>query len=48
MVRGKALNNEEANQFVGGNKAEKEEEKTYDGSPLQEVVLTTEKKRCDF
>jgi len=46
MVKGKTLNYDEANQFVGGQK--KSEEETYNGSPLQEVVVTTEKKRCDF
>jgi len=44
MVKGKALNYDEANQFVGGAR-QKEEEKTYNGGTLQEVVVTGEKKK---
>lgn len=42
MVKGKALNYDEANQFVGG-KNSKEEEKTYNGGTLDTVTVTAEK-----
>lgn len=42
MVKGKALNYDEANQFVGGGR-QKEEEVTYNGGTLQEVTITAEK-----
>ena len=47
MVKGKALNNDEANQFIGGKKA-KEEEKTYEGSPLQEVTIYADRVKKAF
>lgn len=42
MVKGQALNYEEANQFIGGKNA-KEEEQTYNGGTLDTVVVTAEK-----
>lgn len=47
MVKGKALNYDEANQFVGGIR-QKEEEQTYDGGTLQEVTVTAEKVKASF
>ena len=47
MVKGKALNYDEANQFIGGKKA-KEEEKTINGGELQEVTIYADKVKKAF